>query len=135
MSDCPFCPDNWDSLDILWKSPVGNAILVPLNPVTEGHVLVINRKHTADAALDPDIASDLMFSAALWVQQRGIEANIITSIGVNATQTVRHTHLHVVPRRLNDDLPLPWTPQQMDAERWRRAMMVIHGNPFPTTGK
>lgn len=34
---------------------------------------------------------------------------IITSIGANATQTVRHTHLHVVPRRPGDGLALPWT--------------------------
>lgn len=121
MSECVFCPDNWDNLDILKHTGTG-AILTPLNPVTDGHVLVIHRKHTVDAAVDPDVASDLMFSAALWVQKRGIEANIITSIGANATQTVRHTHLHVVPRRLNDDLPLPWTPQQMERERWRRAL-------------
>ena len=115
LPDCPFCPANWHMLDILWES-AGNAILDPLNPVTDGHVLVIHRKHTADAAVDPDVASDLMFSAALWVQQRGIQANIITSIGADATQTVRHTHLHVVPRRPGDGLHLPWTGQRK-AER------------------
>ncbi|SKK35031.1 HIT family protein [Mycobacteroides abscessus] len=119
---CPFCPDNWHNLDIIWESSGGNAILVPLNPVVEGHVLVIGRKHTIDASVDPDIASDLMFSAALWVKSRKIQANIITNIGPDATQTVFHTHLHVVPRQLNDDLPLPWTPQQMERERWRRAL-------------
>ena len=116
MSDCPFCIENWDNLDIIHRI-AGIAVINPLNPVTDGHVLVIHQRHTADAAVEPDIASDLMFSAALWVQRRGIEANIITNIGANATQTVRHTHLHVVPRRLNDDLPLPWTPQQMKGER------------------
>jgi len=110
MIDCPFCPDNWDNLDILKLTGIG-AILTPLNPVTEGHVLVIHRKHSADAAVNPDVASDLMFSAALWVQKRGIEANIITSIGPAATQTVFHTHVHVVPRRENDGLHLPWTGQ------------------------
>lgn len=121
MSDCVFCPENWDNLDILIEH-YGVAVLNPLNPVTDGHVLVISSTHTADAAVNPSVAADLMFAAALWVQERGIEANIITSIGANATQTVRHTHLHVVPRRLNDDLPLPWTPQQMERERWRRAL-------------
>jgi diadenosine tetraphosphate (Ap4A) HIT family hydrolase len=123
MSDCPFCFANWDNLDILQRV-ADVAVLNPLDPVTDGHVLAIHRKHTADAAFDPEVASDLMFSAALWVQRRGIEANIITSIGANATQTVRHTHLHVVPRRLNDDLPLPWTPQQMEREQWRRALAM-----------
>lgn len=119
---CPFCPDSWDSLDIVYRPSGDKAILNPLNPVTDGHVLVIHREHSADAGDNPEIASDLMFSAAMWVARMGVEANIITSIGPNATQTVFHTHLHVVPRRLNDDLPLPWTPQQMDRERWRRAL-------------
>ena len=118
---CPFCPDNWPNLDIV-ESAHGLATIRPLNPVTDGHVLVISRTHTADAAVRPDIFADLAHRAAYWVQRNGIEANIITSIGANATQTVRHTHIHVVPRRLNDDLPLPWTPQQMEQERWRRAL-------------
>lgn len=108
---CPFCPDNWDNLEILYSS-VGRAVIKPLNPVTDGHVLVISKKHTADAAVNPFVASDLMHLAALWVQDKGIEANIITSVGANATQTVRHTHLHVVPRRPNDGLALPWTGQK-----------------------
>jgi len=39
-------------------------------------------------------------------------ANIITSKGREATQSVFHLHVHVVPRQADDDLPLPWTPQQ-----------------------
>jgi histidine triad (HIT) family protein len=35
--------------------------------------------------------------------------NIITSAGSDATQTVFHLHLHVVPRRAGDGLALPWT--------------------------
>lgn len=110
MRDCPFCPGNWHNLDKIWES-FGIAVINPLNPVTEGHVLLIHRKHTSDIASDPDIASELMFSAALWVKARNIQANIITSIGPDATQTVFHTHLHVVPRRENDGLHLPWTGQ------------------------
>lgn len=122
MSDCPFCPDNWENLDIVYRPSGDKAIVNPLGPVTDGHVLVIHRKHTSDAAANPEVASELMFSAAMWVAYRGIQANIITSIGPDATQTVRHAHLHVVPRRLNDALPLPWTPQQMEQERLRRAL-------------
>jgi histidine triad (HIT) family protein len=38
--------------------------------------------------------------------------NIITSVGAEATQTVFHLHLHVVPRRFGDGLALPWTGQE-----------------------
>ncbi|AEJ92239.1 histidine triad nucleotide binding protein [Mycobacterium phage Optimus] len=109
---CVFCPDNWPNLDIVKYTGTG-AIVVPLNPVVDGHVLVIHRAHSADAAADPMIAADLMCAAALWIHYRDIQANIITSIGPAATQTVFHTHVHIVPRAEGDGLPLPWTPQQL----------------------
>lgn len=117
MSDnkCVFCVDNWPNLEILADliNAEGNrvAVLRPLDPVCDGHVLVITGLHTATAAAEPQIAGQLMRTAAWWVQKLRVEANIITSIGPWATQTVMHTHLHVVPRRLDDGLPLPWTPQ------------------------
>lgn len=118
MTDCVFCPDNWDNLDIVERhhGARGNIIVInPLNPVTPGHVLVIHQLHSTDAADGPVIAGDLMRRAALYVRLRDVgDANIITSIGPNATQTVMHTHLHIVPRTPNDHLPLPWTPQHED---------------------
>jgi histidine triad (HIT) family protein len=38
-------------------------------------------------------------------------ANIITSIGRVATQSVFHLHVHIVPRHEGDGLCLPWTGQ------------------------
>jgi diadenosine tetraphosphate (Ap4A) HIT family hydrolase len=45
------------------------------------------------------------------VNVNGLQANIITSIGPAASQTVMHTHLHIVPRTEGDGLHLPWTGQ------------------------
>ena len=111
---CPFCWPNRDNLDIVWDPQwLSIRVIRPLNPVTEGHVLVINlRHHSHDAAADPTAAADLMFVAAEYVEKEGIQANIITSVGPDATQTVFHTHVHVVPRRPNDGLALPWTGQK-----------------------
>ena len=39
-------------------------------------------------------------------------ANLITSIGAAATQTVFHLHVHVVPRHEGDGLLLPWSNQE-----------------------
>lgn len=47
-------------------------------------------------------------AAELMAEHRA--ANLITSKGPEATQTVHH--LHVVPRQADDGLPLPWTPQR-----------------------
>lgn len=122
MTDCVFCFKNSPNLDVV-KTYDQVLVIRPLDPVAEGHVLVIDpRYHTSSAADDPSIAANLMYLAASYVRDEGIQANIITSIGPAATQTVKHTHVHVVPREANDDLPLPWTPQQMALERFRRAL-------------
>jgi histidine triad (HIT) family protein len=110
---CVFCPSNWVNLDHRGQ-PIPNILIVnPLNPVTPGHVLVVHGLHTKDAAENGAIAAQLMYQAAEWVRRKGIQANIITSVGSAATQTVFHTHVHIVPRREGDGLPLPWTPQHM----------------------
>jgi histidine triad (HIT) family protein len=81
----------------------------PLNPVTEGHVLVIPRSHVGDFTEDPACTALVMRRAA----ELGIAPmNLITSAGGEATQTVFHLHVHLVPRRAGDGLPLPWAPQQ-----------------------
>ncbi|MBU8834156.1 HIT family protein [Mycolicibacterium goodii] len=109
---CPFCKTNWPNLDIVTRPSAHTRIVRPLNPVTDGHVLVIHDQHTADAADNPHIAGVLMATAAHYVRFRRLQANIITSVGEAATQTVQHTHLHVVPRRPDDGLHLPWTGQR-----------------------
>lgn len=116
QKNCPFCLHNWDKLDIVdranyyYDPPV--AIIRPLDPVTPGHVLVICGDHDGSAAENPEQAGKLMVAAARYVAREAIQANIITSIGTFATQTVKHTHVHVVPRRERDLLHLPWTGQK-----------------------
>ncbi len=115
VARCVFCRANWPNLDIVEKWMGGGvAIVNPLNPVTAGHVLVIHQDHDDNAAVDIHSsrrAAMLMAVAADYVHCRGLQANIITSIGPDATQSVFHTHVHVVPRRPDDGLHLPWTGQ------------------------
>lgn len=85
--------------------------IVPLNPVTPGHVLIIPRQHVADATENPGVTAAAMYRAAQLVRSWDHAANIITSVGEAATQTVFHLHVHCVPRTLNDGLKLPWTDQ------------------------
>lgn len=79
--------------------------IVPRRPVTEGHILVIPRRHVADASTDPQVTAAAMRRAAQLVVP---PANILTSLGRAATQTVFHLHLHLVPRVPGDMLSLPW---------------------------
>ena len=85
----------------------------PLNPVTEGHLLVVPRKHVEDISVDPDIAALVMAEVSRLTDDMS-DVNVITSKGSLATQTVPHFHVHIVPRRKGDGLHLPWTGQIKD---------------------
>ena len=109
---CPFCeivagraPATWAVAPDYWPDAVA---FVPLNPVTEGHTLVVPKTHVRDFADDPAVSAVAMRRAAELVRWSPRPMNLITSKGVEATQSVFHLHLHLVPRAENDGLALPW---------------------------
>lgn len=84
--------------------------IVPLNPVTPGHVLILPTAHVANFAADPMVSAAAMRrTAELAASLPTGDANVITSMGAAATQTVFHLHIHLVPRHSGDGLALPWT--------------------------
>lgn len=83
----------------------GTIAIVPLNPVTEGHILVLPKEHVEDALQFPDVTAMTMRRAAMLATR---PCNLITSVGVEASQSVFHLHVHVIPRREGDGLLLPW---------------------------
>lgn len=102
-TDCPFCDYAGPSKVLLERD--GVFFIEPLNPVTPGHVLAIPRQHIEDALADPEVTGEVMEVAAWFATG---DCNLITSVGAAATQTVRHLHIHIVPRREGDGLLLPW---------------------------
>ncbi|GIH95315.1 HIT family protein [Planobispora siamensis] len=109
---CVFCSivDGTAPADVLHTWPDAIAIR-PLNPVTPGHTLIIPTTHVADVGENPAVSAATMAHAAQLAAHLDA-ANIITSKGAAATQTITHLHLHLLPRHPDDGLPLPWTPQQ-----------------------
>lgn len=100
---------------------------LPLNPVAEGHVLFVPRKHVAAAHEAPAVTAQVARRAAEWARSAkrvsrfdegtAAEYNLITSYGPAATQTIPHLHIHYVPRRTGDGLPLPWTGQTKENDQ------------------
>ncbi len=109
---CPFCARvAAGDIDLSWP---GCVAFEPRSPLVPGHLLVLPRRHVADAAVDPQLTAVVMRCAAEVVQRRrrldaDLDHNLITSIGSAATQSVPHLHVHVVPRWHGDGLRLPWT--------------------------
>ncbi|MER7926203.1 HIT family protein [Streptomyces sp. NPDC096057] len=109
--ECPFCAivDGRAPASVVRRWPDSLAI-VPLSPVTAGHTLIIPKTHVADIGVDPAVSAATMRRAAELAAEFGA-CNIITSRGELATQSVFHLHLHLLPRRRQDGLPLPWAPE------------------------
>lgn len=116
MSDCPFCARiKAGEYDRTCSTP-DVVVFEPLNPVTPGHLLIVPRSHVLDAAEDPNMAALAFEWAAELAGRIPHASNLITSNGKDATQTVFHLHVHLVPRYADDGLALPWTSQKRTVE-------------------
>jgi len=86
---------------------LGAVAFEPLNPVTPGHMLVVPRVHVEDFTEWPEMTGMVMQCAAEAAADMG-PVNLITSKGREATQSVFHLHVHLIPRAKDDGLALPW---------------------------
>lgn len=114
MSDCPFCNliEN-EPEKIIMRYPHDVYTFEPLDPVAIGHTLVVPKFHVRDATVDPIVTAYTMKAAAEEARAVFGQCNIITSVGPDATQSVFHLHIHIVPRSKGDGLHLPWTGQEL----------------------
>lgn len=95
------------TIDRAWPHALA---IVPKKIVTPGHLLVIPKTHSRDFTAGSESLLWAMMAAAQLGRELGGDANLITSKGPAATQTVYHLHLHFIPRHDGDGLALPWTP-------------------------
>lgn len=110
QEDCPFCRiiAGEAPRDLVYEDE-DSIVIVPIGPITEGHVLVIPREHVADVSSSPTASARTVTTTANYLREFSVgPCNVITSKGVEATQSVFHFHAHVVPRSEGDGLALPW---------------------------
>jgi histidine triad (HIT) family protein len=89
----------------------------PLTPATRGHTLVVPKAHAADLWAMDDIAARRLFHTVMLVGRALREVlgpdgmNVVNSAGEVATQSVFHTHVHLVPRTPGDTMGPIWPPK------------------------
>ena len=105
---CVFCEKIANESLVTYGKAV---VFTPLNPVTEGHLLVVPTDHVSKLSHMTIEEKSHLFNALTFATSGLREYNLINSFGANATQTIEHLHFHVVPRRKDDGLHLPWTNQ------------------------
>lgn len=135
MSNCIFCAivQNTAPAWVIYEDGHTMAFL-DIAPATDGHTLVIPKRHVRDLwELSEADGRHVMVAAkrvAEWIKRAlspdGV--NLFHATGAAAFQSVFHFHLHVVPRYNGDRVRKPWEPQPGDrdkmaaiAERIRRA--------------
>ena len=88
-----------------------------INPVHDGHSLVIPKAHYRDVF---EIAPEAVAAAARTAAQvaKAVAAvvkpdglNLIQANGPGAGQSVGHFHFHIFPRRLGDGVAINWDPK------------------------
>jgi histidine triad (HIT) family protein len=102
-----------------------------INPVHDGHSLVIPKAHFADLFEIPPTAFGGIASAAAKVA-RAVEAELrpggLSLVQANrpvAGQSVFHLHIHVLPRRAGDDLLLNWDRNRTEGGSGDRARIAV----------
>lgn len=110
MDNCIFCMIANKQIPgkIVYEDDVCLAFL-DLSQVTDGHTLVIPKKHFSSVLeADPQTIAHLSRVAAMLANRlvNKFDANgcnILTNAGEAAGQTVHHFHIHIIPRYDDND--------------------------------
>lgn len=98
----------------------GTLAFMDINPVSEGHVLVVPTLHfenlfdADDGALGRVMATARVVARAMRDTLAVDSLNLIQANGRWAVQSVPHFHLHLIPRRENDGVGFDWLQQPGD---------------------
>ncbi len=113
MSDCPFCAIAAGEVRATLLHQDDQVVaFADINPQAPTHILVIPREHIDSAAV-LTAAHDGLWARLLHVAQelarsQGIDVGgyrIVTNVGHDGGQTVRHLHLHLLGGR-----SMTWPP-------------------------
>ena len=107
IEGCPFCEKAKASekfIDLNLSYAIYDSF-----PVTEGHILVIPKRHVEDFFELEKFEADSVFELIKISRKKLLKAdnsitgfNIGTNLGKDAGQTVSHCHIHLIPRRKGD---------------------------------
>ena len=85
-----------------------------INPIAEGHALVIPKHHSKDILESPSQWVGKTFAGAKRIAEAVHEMlksdgiNIVQANGPGAKLSVLHLHVHIIPRTLDDGLTMNW---------------------------
>lgn len=97
-------------------------VILDLGPATRGHALILPKEHYADLSEIPDEAAAKVLPLAKKMGVAMAKAlgcaglNLVQNNGEAAGQTVRHFHVHIIPRYENGPRIVAWKPGTLPDE-------------------
>lgn len=121
--DCIFCKIVAGEILCFRLHEDGDTLaFMDVNPANPGHALVVPKTHAATVF---DIDADSLAAVARTAKRvaDAVKAeldppglSLYQANGPAAAQSVPHLHIHVLPRRDGDGLPMNWTPTPGDMD-------------------
>ena len=122
-SDCVFCKIVAGQMPCFKLLEDDNALaIMDIYPANDGHCLVLAKEHyptlfeISDEAFAAVSRSVSRVARAVNQALSPVGLNLIQANGPGAQQSVRHFHVHVLPRKLGDQLKLNWGVKPGDSE-------------------
>ena len=119
---CTFCDLIHGAAEVSICHEDADAIaFMDIQPVNNGHVLVVPRKHMESLREVPAALATHLFEVTMRLAGAVSnvtacpDVNIVVSSGEAAGQDEPHFHVHIIPRRAGDgfDIPLPFNGSSM----------------------
>lgn len=108
-------------------------VILDNGPATRGHALILPKEHYKDLSEIPEeTAAEAMLVAkkvsALLVKKLHADGlNLVQNNGETAGQTVKHFHIHLIPRYENDGQHILWNPTHPTDEELDSVLKDIKG--------
>ena len=134
MKDCIFCKIAGGEIgsQTIYEDDMLRAIL-DIGPASRGHVLILPKEHAEDFfELPEETAAAAMVLASRLAKAMG-EAlhfdglNVVQNNGEAAGQTVKHYHLHLIPRYQGDAVSVKWPQGSPSSEELAQTARLIRG--------
>ncbi len=132
MNKCLFCKISNGEIESYTVFETSEfRVILDKFPAQKGHVLILPKEHFDDIyGMDSETAGKLF--ALATVVARSLKKvlqcdglNIIQNNGEVAGQTVKHFHMHLIPRYKGDDVTVKWNTKTFDDEELKQLSSLI----------
>ena len=125
--DCIFCKlaNGVFPTNSIYEDEDFNVIL-DASPATKGHALILPKEHYDNVYEMPDALLEKTIKLAKKIIQKETDVlgcdgyNIVQNNGEAAGQTVFHSHMHLIPRYKEKNMPMvTWKPNELPEEEMK----------------